>query len=182
MGLGFSAGGGGAEGTPSIELHLMEGISREMLCRLSHEDDSTQQRETESTCTYFKLDLTCLVSSSRLCFALSQRFKLMSGQFGRGSCAQNSQAHLPHPAGLTVGSSPLSGSDDAKPPAELGGAALRPRPSGDPPGRRKPGAARRAVLPRPLPRAFLCCLSQWATWTCLRFARVWLGMSARGQS
>lgn len=82
----------------------------------------------------------------------------MSGQFVRGSCAQNSQAHLPHPAGLTVGSSPLSGSDDAKPPAEAEGAALRPRPRGDPPGRRKPGADRRAVLPRPLPRAFLCCL------------------------
>ena len=81
----------------------------------------------------------------------------MSGQFVRGSCAQNSQAHLPHPAGLTVGSSPLSGSDDSKPPAELEGAALRPRQRGGPPGRGKPGGDRRAVLPKPLPRAFLCC-------------------------
>lgn len=53
----------------------------------------------------------------------------MSGQFVTGSSAQNSQTHPPCPAGLKVGSSTLSGSNNAKLPAELfpEGAALRPR-------------------------------------------------------
>lgn len=53
----------------------------------------------------------------------------MSGQFVTGFGAQNSQTHPPRPAGLKVGSSTLSGRNNAKWPAELftEGAALRPR-------------------------------------------------------
>ena len=75
----------------------------------------------------------------------------MSGQFVTGSCAQNSQINPPRPTGLKVGSSTLSGRNNAKLPAELflEGAALRPRGEAAP-GRRKPGGDRRAVLPGPL--------------------------------
>ena len=53
----------------------------------------------------------------------------MNGQFVTGSCAQNSQVDPPRPTGLKVGSSTLSGRNNAKLPAELflEGAALRPR-------------------------------------------------------
>ena len=96
-------------------------------------NDPVQQRERESecvcTCKYFKLDFICLICTKHLCFAQSWKFKLMSEQFVTGPCAQNSQTHLPRPAGLKVGSSTLSGSNNAKLPAELftEGAALRPR-------------------------------------------------------
>ena len=75
----------------------------------------------------------------------------MSGQFVTGSSAQNSQTHPPCPAGLKVGSSTLSGSNNAKLLSYSQKVLLSGLDRGEAlPGTRKPGRDRRVVLPRPL--------------------------------